>query len=112
MTCFTSLDQDFLRLAEQGVQWLAVEPWGMVGVHEHRGLAFMHCRIYAWGPVEARACRKHWRQVLETLRGKGYHEIFVCQKKADNRLGKFVRMFGFRDCVGSTATHHLMRQEI
>ena len=109
---FNPLDHEFLRLAEMGVQWLAVEDWGMVGVHEYAGRAFMHCRIAKWGPVEARACRTHWANVLETLRRKGYHEVFVCQEKSDNRLGKFVRMFGFHECVGSTATHHLMRQEI
>ena len=96
----------------EGIEWLAEEEWGCVGIHERFGRCFVHCRIWRWGVSHRRASVQHWTRILEVLRARGYHEVYACQKLGDRTLAHFHQLFGFVTEVDQKRGFRLIKQEI
>lgn len=103
---------DLTKEVYTGINWLIVQPWGAVGVHEFRGECFVHCQIWDWNRDHRRAAMSHWGTFLALVRSKGYRRLYaVCEEK-DKTGYKFRRMFGFVDLVASRDGIVLFTQEI
>jgi hypothetical protein len=96
----------------RGIEWLIVQDWGAVGIHEWKGRCFIHCQIWEWSLEHRRDCNTHWAAFLDAIRARGYGRIYAVCSEGDGKGIRFRRMFGFDKEVGRTGGFILMEQEI